>query len=277
MKRILVADSSLELNDELAEKMEVRLVPFRVDIGQTTYIDDGTVDQQAFLAAMKDYPHAPKSAAPAPGAYLEAFGDAEEVFVITLSQKLSASYNNAVLAKQMREEQNAGAKIHVFDSKSAVCGETLVAAVIQSLLDLEASFDSIVKKVEARIDESFTFFVLESLENLIKNGRISRWKGAIAGALSIMPVMHAQDGEIALQQMARGRSNAYGKLVDVLGTIGVNFAERTLYISHCNAREVAEEIRDKIEQRYRFHDIQLTGMKVLSSMYANAGGIVLSF
>lgn len=277
MKRRIVADSSLELNEELAGKIPVVFVPFQVDIGSQTYVDDGTVNEEEFLAAMKAYPDAPKSAAPAPGAYLDAFGDADEVFVVTLSQKLSASYNNAVLAKQMREEQRPGVKIHICDSKSAVCGETLVAAFIQSLMDREVSFASIVTQVQARIDESFTFFVLETLENLIKNGRISRWKGAIAGALSIMPVMQAQDGEIALQQMARGRNNAYAKLVEVIGDSGANYAERILYISHCNALGVAEEIRAMVEKRYRFKDIQLTGMKVLSSMYANAGGIVISF
>lgn len=276
MKRIIVADSSLELNETLAGRMDIRFVPFKVDVGDKAFTDDGTVDQQYFLQTMKAYPDAPKSAAPAPGDYLEAFGDADEVFVVTLSQKLSASHNNAVLAKQMAEEQS-NAKIHIFDSKSAVCGETLVGGLIQTLLDAEAAFDTIVKRVEERIDESFTFFVLESLENLIKNGRISRWKGAIAGALSIMPVMQALDGEIALQQMVRGRNNAYNRLVDTIGGTGVNFAERILYISHCNAREVAEEIAAMVEKKYRFKEIQMTGMKVLSSMYANAGGIVISF
>jgi len=148
MKRIIVADSSLELNEELSQRLGVHFVPFRVDVGEELFIDDGTVDQQHLLNAMKAYPDAPKSAAPAPGAYLEAYGDADEVFVVTLSKKLSASYNNAILAKQMREEQNPQVKIHVFDSKSAVCGETRVAGAIRAFLDAGAVFDSIVKKVE---------------------------------------------------------------------------------------------------------------------------------
>ncbi len=277
MKRIIVADSSLELNEELAKRLNIHFVPFKVDVGDTSFVDDGTVNQGEFLTVMKAYPDAPKSAAPAPGDYLEAYGDAEEVFVVTLSRKLSASYNNAVLAKEMREEQKNPPKIHVFDSKSAVAGETLVAEHIRRLLDREASFSFIVRKVEAQIEDAFTFFVLESLENLIKNGRLSRWKGALAGALSIRPVMQAEDGEIGLRQMARGKQNAYRKLVEAIGETGVNYAERILYISHCNAQAVAEEIRAMVEKRYRFLDIQLTGMKVLSSMYANDGGIVIAF
>lgn len=277
MKRIIVADSSLELNEELSQRLGVHCVPFRVDVGEELFIDDDTVDQQHLLNAMKAYPDAPKSAAPAPGAYLEAYGDADEVFVVTLSKKLSASYNNAILAKQMREEQNPQVKIHVFDSKSAVCGETRVAGAIRAFLDAGAVFDSIVKKVEEKIEESFTFFVLESLENLMKNGRISRWKGAIAGALSIRPVMHAPGGEIELYHMARGQQKAYRKLVDAIGETGANLAERVFYISHCNAQEAAEEILAMVEQRYRFRAVHLTGMKVLSSMYAYDGGIVISF
>ena len=277
MKRIIVADSSLELNEELSQRLGVHFVPFRVDVGEELFIDDGTVDQQHLLNAMKAYPDAPKSAAPAPGAYLEAYGDADEVFVVTLSKKLSASYNTALLAKQMREEQNPQVKIHVFDSKSAVCGETRVAGAIRAFLDAGAVFDSIVKKVEEKIEESFTFFVLESLENLMKNGRISRWKGAIAGALSIRPVMHAVRGEIELYHMARGRQKAYRKLVYAIGETGANLAERVFYISHCNAQEAAEVILAMVEQRYRFRAVHLTGMKVLSSMYAYDGGIVISF
>lgn len=276
MKRKIVADSSLELNDALSEEIEVHFVPFYIDVGEKSYVDDGTVDQKEFLATMKAYPDAPKSAAPTPASYLEAYQGAEEVFVVTLSSQLSASYNNAMLAKEMAEEEG-NVKVHVFDSLSAVCGETLVGKSIADAIRENLSFEEIVEKVEAKIASSHTLFVLESLENLVKNGRVSRWKGAIAGALSMMPVMRATEGEIHLYQMARGRKNAYQKLIAAIGEQGITAAQRILYVSHCNAKAVAEQLITSIEEQYDFLRIELTGMKVLSSLYANQGGIVISF
>lgn len=276
MIRKIVADSSLELNENLEKEFDVHFVPFQIDVGEKSYIDDGTVDQMEFLSTMKAYPHAPKSAAPSPAAYLEAYRGADEVFVVTLSSKLSASYNNAMLAREMAQEQGS-LKIHVFDSLAAVCGETIVGKFIADAIREGHKFAEIVSRVEKRIAESHTIFVLESLDNLMKNGRISRWKGTIAGALSMMPVMRATDGEIVLYQMARGRKNAYQKLVAAIGEQGVNVAERVLFISHCNAKQVAEQIVKKIEEQYDFLRIELTGMKILSSMYANQSGIVISF
>lgn len=276
MIRKIVADSSLEQNEAIKEEFEVTFVPFSVDIGDETFVDDGTVDLPEFLKTMKAYPDAPKSAAPTPGAYLESYRGADEVFVVTLSSKLSASYNNAILAKQMAEEQGLG-KIHVFDSKSAVCGETLIGKKIADRIAKGLSFAEIVEEVEAEIETSFTLFVLESLDNLIKNGRIGRFKGAIASALSMMPVMHAPDGEITMYQMARGKKNAYEKLIAAIGEQGANCKERILFISHCNAKAVADQVRKMIEEKYDFAHIETTAMKVLSSMYANQGGIVISF
>lgn len=276
MKRKIVADSSMEWTPALANSGLVHLVPFAVDIGTQHFVDDESTPLETFIKEMKAYDQSPRSAAPAPGAYLEAFGDADEVFVVTISSKLSASYNNAQLAKTMAEEKG-NQKVHIFDSKSAVSGETMVAESIMYRIQKEMPFEEIVQEVEDHIENHTTLFVLETLENLIKNGRISKWKGAIAGALTIMPVMHAVDGEIDLFQMARGKKNAYKKLIQAVGEKSVAQAERILYISHCNAQDVADQLKKTIEEQYKFCEVKLTKMKLLSSMYANTGGIVISF
>lgn len=277
MKRRIVADSSMEWTPYLKDhEDQVFLVPFAVDIGEKHFIDDGSTSVDTFLKEMKAYPDSPKSAAPTPGAYLEAFGDADEVFVVTISSKLSASYNNAQLAKTMAEEKG-NTKVHVFDSKSAASGETMAAEAILERMEKEYPFDTIVTEVERYIENGNTLFVLETLENLIKNGRISKWKGALAGALTIMPVMHGVNGEIELYQMARGKKNAYKKLIQAIGEKSMAQAERILYISHANAQEIAESLKKSIEEQYKFCEVKLTNMKLLSTMYANTGGIVIAF
>lgn len=277
MKPQIVADSSLETNESIAREVDPLYVPFAISLGETHYVDDGSTTQQTFIEAMKAYPHSPKSAAPTPGQYAEAFREAAESFAVCLSSKLSASYANAVLAARLVSEEAEKRKIHVFDSKSAVCGESLVGLRLSRWIAESLPFEEIVEKTEEFIEGMRTFFVLESLENLVKNGRIGRIKGAVASALSMMPVMRATDGNIEMHEMARGKKNAHKKLLQTIEHFAVDPQRDTIVISHCQSPEVAQRLAEEVAALKRFRRIEITGMNLLSSMYANRGGIVVSF
>lgn len=277
MDRLIVGDSGLDLNSDLEKKLNVELVPFFIDIEDQHFIDDGSIDVDAYLDAMKASKNTPKTAAPSPDFFYKAMVKADEAFAVTISSKLSTTYSNALIAKKMLEESYPEKKVHVFDSLSAVAGETLVAMKIQEKVNENKSFEAIVQEVEAFIKDMTTLFVLESLDNLIKNGRITKIVGKIASVLSINPVCLGENGEINMKYKVRGMKNAINKLVSTIGESAENLSEKILVISHVKNPLRAENLKEKIEGIYRFKDIVITEAKGLSATYANRGGIVLAF
>ncbi len=274
----IVADSSCDLNEELKEKLNISLVPFKIDVEDKTFIDDANLDTMELIEAMKSSPNPIRTSCPSPGDFVDEYKKADDIFAITISSQLSGTYNSAILAKDIVQNEFPEKFIHVFDSKSASIGETLIAIKIQELIEKKVSNLEIVEKVEDYIKSCTTYFILESLDNLIKNGRISKVKGLIANVLNLKPIMGAtENGEIKLVENARGTKKAFRRLVEIIGETGIKFEEKVLAISHTNALERAEELKRELQSRYKFKDIILVKTAGLSSGYASDGGIILVF
>lgn len=273
----IVADSSCDLNEELKKKLNIGLVPLKIDVEDYTFIDDDSLEVDKLLNAMKNSKEPIKTSSPSPGDFLKEYGKGENVFVVTLSSALSSTYSNAVLAKNIALE-NSNKFIHIFDSLSASVGETLVSLKIFNLIQENFSPKDIVEKVEEYIKNMKTFFILESLENLMKAGRVSKVMGHIASVLSIKPIMGDDgDGTIRLVEKVRGGKRAFKRLVEIIGEEGDGFEDKILGIAHCNALNKAEELKRKIEEKYNFKQIIIVDTAGLSTAYADDGGIIIAF
>lgn len=276
MKYKIVADSSCDLNKELEEKLNVSLVPFKIDIDDHSYIDDENIDVAEMTKNMLASPNPVKTSCPSPGNFVAQYEGGKNVFVVTISSQLSGTYNSAILAKDMVMENIPEKFIHVFNSKSASVGETLTAFKIKQCIDEKLSNSQIVEKVEHFINNMKTFFISDDLSNLIKNGRISKTKGLIISALNIVPVMGAEEGNIVLIDKARGSKRAFKKLAQIISESGVNFEERVLAISHADALQKALDLKEELK-KLNFKDIIIVQTKGLSTAYVNDGGVIVSF
>ena len=186
----VVIDSCGELTDEMKASGCFETASLMIQVDDHNIVDDATFDQADFLRRVAASPNCPKSSCPSPEAYRAAFDcDADHVFAVTLSSKLSGSYNSAVLGMNLLKEEKPDAKVYIFDSRSASIGETLIGLKIQECEEQGLPFEEIIDKVEAYIDSQMTWFVLENLETLRKNGRLSKVKAFVATALRIKPVM----------------------------------------------------------------------------------------
>jgi DegV family protein with EDD domain len=273
----IVADSSCDLNEDLERKIDVKLVPFKIDVDNYSFVDDKNLDVAKLIDVMNKSPNPIKTSCPSPGDFASEYVGADSVFVVTISEQLSGTYNSALLAKDMVMEKSPSKFIHVFNSKSASVGETLTAIKIKECIDERLSNSQIVEKVEKFIDSMKTYFISENLDNLVKNGRISKAKGLIINALNIVPVMCAtEDGNIGLVDKARGSKKAFKKLVDIIANSGVNFEERILAISHANALQKALDLKEELK-KLNFKDIIIVQTKGLSTGYVNDGGIIVAF
>lgn len=274
----IVADSSCDLNDDLREKMNITLVPLTLELEDKAYIDDNNLNLKAYLKHMAECKTSPKTACPSPDDYINSYKGEESVFVVTLSSKLSGSYNSAELARNIYIDDIGNKFIHVFDSLSASVGQTLVSIKIHDLAKLNISELEIVEKVNNYIKEMKTYFLLESLEHLAKAGRLNPIIAKVASMLSIKPIMGSTDeGTIRLVEKTRGYKKAFSRFVDIIGEEGKNLEDKILGIAHCNCLDRALSFKEEVLKKYNFKDIVIVNMNGLSSTYADDGGLVIAF
>ena len=277
MKYKIVVDSCCDLPKDLAKDEHFSFVPLTLMVDDFSIIDDETFDQADFLKKVRESKHCPKSACPSPERYMNEFmGENVDVYVVTLSAELSGSYNSAQLGRNLSIEEGRTNNIHVFNSMSASCGEALIAMKIKELAEQGLPFDEVVTAVEEFTHLMKTYFVLESLETLRKNGRLTNLQAIIASALNIKPLMSAEGGKIIKLDQARGIKKALAKMITLIKEKTINGEEKILAISHCNCFERAEYVKAEILKLMNFKHIIIVDTAGVSSMYANEGGIIVT-
>ena len=274
----IVCDSCTDLTEEDLKKGCYTLVPLTLLVDGEEIIDDETFDQADFLAKVAASKEAVKSACPAPESYMEAYSKADDIYVVTLSAELSGSYNSAVLGKNLYEEENGTKNIHVVNSRGAATTQVLIARKLNEYASQGMPFEEVVDKIEEYTTSLRTYFVLETLEVLRKNGRLSRLSATIAGALNIKPFMiGTRDGVIQKAAQARGMKKALAKMVEHMGSEGRDLTRRQFVISHCNCYERAVYVKELIKKHLHAEDVDIVDTKGVSSLYACDGGIIVSY
>ena len=274
----IVCDSCTDLTEEDLKKGCYTLVPLTLLVDGEETIDDETFDQADFLAKVAASKESVKSACPAPESYMEAYSKADDIYVVTLSAELSGSYNSAVLGKNLYEEENGAKNIHVVNSRGAATTQVLIARKLNEYASQGMPFEEVVDKIEEYTTSLRTYFVLETLEVLRKNGRLSRLSATIASALNIKPVMlGTRDGVIQKAAQARGMKKALAKMVEHMGSEGRDLTGRQFVISHCNCYERAVYVKELIKKHLHAEDVDIVDTKGVSSLYACDGGIIVSY
>ena len=275
----IVVDSCCDLTGQMLKDPRFIKVPLTIRSNGSSFIDNETFDQADLLWAMKQSDDAPATACPSPQSYLDAYQgpEDEDVYVVTLSALLSGSHNSAEQARMLMEEDHPNKNVYVFNSCSASSGEVLVALKVRELAESGAPFKHVVREVEQFIYQMQTMFVLETLENLRKNGRLTRLQSVITGALKIKLLMAATpEGEICKLGQMLSMKQALSKMVDHMANDPAH-AGRTLAICHCNCLDRAFQVKAMAEQRCKFAHILILEAGGITSVYANDGGIVTAY
>ncbi len=274
----IIVDSCCDLPKDKRVNSNFVIVPLTIQVDDYNIIDDDTFNQEDLIRRMKASPNAPKSSCPSPESYMKAFDTAKgDIYVVTLSSKLSGSYNSAELAKRLYLEEHPEKNIEVIDSLSASVGEVLIALKIEELILEGKTFDQIVNLIYNFRDTSKIYFVLGTLDNLRKNGRLSNVQAVMANVLNIKPVMTAVNGEIFKLDQARGTNKALMKMIELIKSDTIDYKNRILAISHCNCMERALMVKDEIVKRYSFKNVLIVEQAGISTLYTNDGGILISY
>lgn len=274
----VVMDSCGELTEGMKKSGNFVTASLILQVDEYTIVDDESFDQADFLAKIAASPNCPKSSCPSPEAYREAYDcGADHVFAVTLSSELSGSYNSAMLGRNLYLEDHPEAKVYVFNSRSASVGQTLIGLKIQECENAGMDFESVVETVESYIVGQDTWFVLENLETLRKNGRLSTVKALVATALKIKPIMGSTDeGTIVQLGQARGINRAIVQMVEIIAEKVENAEEKVLGIANCNCRERALMVKEALQKQIKFKDVVIVDTAGVSSMYANDGGVIMA-
>lgn len=270
----IVVDSCVDFVDET---YDMERIPFKIIIDDEELVDSN-LNMMDLIAKMKNSKNHIKTACPSPEDFINAFNKCKNTFAVTISGQLSGSYNSAMVAVNIMKEKFPDNFVHIFDSKTAAAGQTLVAMKVKQLIEDNFNTTEIIENTNKYISKLRTLFILDSLDNLAKNGRITNLKALIANVLHIVPIMGSDDdGKIVLKEQVRGKKKAFGRLIDMIGEYNIDFEDTILGITHVNCIEKAENLKNEIKLRYNFKDIKIFKASGLSTVYADDGGIVIAF
>ncbi|MBR0093292.1 MAG: DegV family protein [Lachnospiraceae bacterium] len=273
----IVADSCCDLPDFARRDPHFEIVPLTLEIGDYRIQDDEHFDQLDFIARVAACPHPAKTACPSPERYMRAYAhEAEDIYVVTLSSHLSGSYNAAILGRELYLEEYPEKNIHVVDALSSCCGEAQIALKIQELCEEGKPFEEVVREAEAYRDEMMTLFVLDNLDTLRKNGRLTGVKSIVASTLNVKPVMAGDRGVIVQKGQGIGTRKALIKMVEILQKEAKDTISKRLMITHVNCYERAMTVLDMILARCKFRDAIVVDAAGVSTVYAGDGGIVVT-
>ncbi|MBM7642251.1 DegV family protein [Streptococcus loxodontisalivarius] len=274
----IVADSGCDLREvaELAPQTSFVRVPLTLQIGNQIFVDDEGLNIEDMMATLYGTPAAASSACPSPDAFLQAYEGADNVIVVTITGNLSGSYNAARLAKEMFQETNPNRKIHVIDSLSAGGECDLLVEEINRLIAQGLSFEEVVDGITAYQEKTKLLFVLAKVDNLVKNGRLSKLVGKVVGLLNIRMVGEASSqGTLELLQKARGQKKAVQASYDEMRKAG--YQGGRVLIAHCNNEKICQSLRELIQKDFPQAQVQAIPTSGLCSFYAEDGGILLGY
>ncbi len=280
----IIVDSCCDLTDEMKNWKNLRIVPLTLEIGDYIIKDDENFNQDDFIGRMLASNIPAKSACPSPDAFANACsGDEDDIYIITITDKLSGTYNSAIQGVDVFKDTEEGKNknIHVFNSLATSGLETLLAYKVKEIADSGLEFTQVVKTVEDSIVDNFgLFFCLENLDALKGNGRLYNIGAKIVETLRVKLVCKRTDeGNISVSGKDFIDMHALTKLVNFIAeeTADKDLADKKVIISHVCCQEKAEKVRNKILEKTSYKDVIILKASGLNSLYASNGGIIVSF
>ncbi len=273
----IVVDSSSDMLNDHFDNNDIlfNVVPLTINVDKKEFVDNSNLNSRELLDAVYAYKGQSTSSCPSSGSFEEIFRKAENTICITLSSKLSGTYNSARLAKDVVKDD--GHNVHVIDTKNTTGCILLAAERAYQLMTEGLEFGEICNEVDKLSSRLSLLFILRDFSNLIKNGRMTKVSGFIATTLKITPIATAIDGEIQVVEKKRTVQAAVKRLVEMIGEKVTDFNEREVIISHCFDNDAAELLKEMILEKYNFIKVRIKPMRGLASFYALDKGILVSF
>lgn len=272
MKRKIVADSSCDIWE--LNGVDFAVAPITISTDNKHYVDNQELDVHLMSEELAKYKGVSHTACPSVGSWLDCYEGFDEIFVITLTGAMSGTYNSAMTAKGIYEEENENVKVHVFDSLSTGPEMRLLIEKLKEMIEEDLPFEEIVEKGQDYLKHSRLFFALKSLHNFAMNGRVSKTVASAIGVLNISIFATAsEEGTIQQISKCRGEKKVVKSMIEHLEDAGYHGGK--VRISHADNLKLAHNVRDKILELYPHADIIVYPMGGLCTYYAEIGGLLV--
>lgn len=275
MRKIkIVADTSCDLFE--LKRAKLSCAPMKIITAEKEFVDDEALDVHGMVNYLYEYKGKSKSSCPNTGDWLEAFGDADDIFCVTITSGLSGSYNSACAAKQIYESENKGKRVFVIDTLSAGPELTLVIEKLEEYIEKNMPYEEICDKITAYLKKTGLVFMLKSLKNFANNGRVSPLVARIVGIAGICIVGRASDeGTLEPMHKCRGEKRSLEVLINELEAEG--FGSGKISIGHCQNESAALQLKELILAKFNNASVEIHKLRGLCSFYAEKGGVLVGF
>ncbi|TFB13227.1 DegV family protein [Filobacillus milosensis] len=276
----LMVDGGADLSKDLLEKYDVKIVPLNIHFNDEEYkgID---LDIEEFYRMVSESEELPKTSASSPNDFYNHFKEVDPdtpILMLALTKNLSATYQNAVLGKEMLQDEEPNRTIEIINTKTASSGIALLLNEAGQLREDGAKIQKVASYIEGCVEKTTTLFSLKTVENLIKGGRLDKMRGAIAKTLNIKLLMKAsEEGAIEVVEKVRGEKKALRRLVEQIGEYTKSLEGKTIALAHGNCEEKAKKVLASIREKYNPKEEILVEMGPLIATHAGEGGLVLAF
>ncbi|WP_099156482.1 DegV family protein [Virgibacillus ndiopensis] len=281
MRIQLMTDGGADVPKKLSESLNLIVVPLYLHFQEEQYKSGVDIDLPSFYQKIKKESDLPRSSAPSPNDFYEAYKQVDPnkpIIMLSLTKGLSTTYENAVSGKNMLLEEQPNRQIEVINTKTASGGQALLLHEARKKINENYSFEELINHLYECVDHITTLFVLKSLDNLIRGGRLDKVKGAIAKTLNIKLLMRgSEEGTIEVSEKVRGDKKSIRRFIEQIGEYTKNVEDKVITLTHCNAEERAKKVLAEIRTKYAFKDAYISEMGPLISTYAGEGGLVISF
>lgn len=272
MKRKIVTDSSCDIWE--LNGVDFAVAPMTISTDNKHYVDNQELDVRLMSEDLAKYKGVSHTACPSVGSWLDCYEGYDEVFVVTLTGAMSGTYNSAMTAKGIYEEEDENVKIHVFDSLSTGPEMRLLIEKLKEMIEEDLTFEEIVEKGQDYLNHTRLFFALKSLHNFAMNGRVSKAVASAIGVLNISIFATAsEEGTIQQISKCRGEKKVVKSMIEHLENAGYHGGK--VRISHADNLKLAHNVRDKILELYPHADIIVYPMGGLCTYYAEIGGLLV--
>ncbi|MGN1033103.1 MAG: DegV family protein [Intestinibacter sp.] len=271
----LITDGSCDLSEEVLRKFNINVVPLGVSFGEEHYIAGVDIDNREFYAKMKESKELPKTFCPSPESFSKSYeGEEDKIIVMTLSSKLSGTYNSAILARDLYLSENDEKDIRIIDTQTGCIGAGLLLIKASRMIAENKDIDEIVEVIEGLREKISFYGTLETLENAIKGGRVNPIAGKIIGALNFKAIVQVTEGIVKPVDKARGESNSIKKVANYITSSVEDTKGKILCLVHANCPEKAEKLLSIIEKTHKFDEIYISEVGPVMGVYTAQGAVL---
>lgn len=273
----IITDGSCDFPKEILDRVNPGIVGINVAFGEESYIGGVEIDEETFYNKMRGCKELPKTSSPSPDRFIELYNcEEDELLVFTLTSKLSSTYSNAVLAKNMYLEENPNKRIEVIDSQSGSIGVALMILKCNELIENGKTMDEILDAIDKFKEDIVFFGALDTLENAIKGGRVNPIAGKLINALNFKVIIKIEEGLVKPIDKARGGGNSLKKALEYVQNNVKDSNEKTVIIAHANCQEKALKIKQTVEANANFKEVLIASIGPIMGTFTSEGAILVA-